>query len=704
MKELLLLLALAALLLAGCSRSASRPDVPDNPLLVEFDTPFGVPPFNRLQADHYPPAFVAGMERQQVEIAAIAADSRPPDFENTIAALDASGELLQRVSGVFNNLLEAHTSDRLQQIAQDVAPQLARHSDDILMNAALFQRIRAVYDRRTSLSLTPEQQTLLEKTYRDFVRSGAGLPSDKQARLRDINQELAVLSLQFGEHILKEDNAFELVIEIRSDLAGLPDGVIAAAAEAAAERGHAGRWVFTLHKPSLIPFLQYADRRDLREKMFTAYINRGSHGNELDNKAIVAKIAALRLERANLLGYPTHAHYILQENMAQTPDKVYALLRRIWEPALRRARAEAQDLQALIRDEGGEFALQPWDWWYYTEKLRKARYDLDEEMLRPYFQLEKVRAGVFMVANRLYGIVLEELPDVPRYHPDVTVFEVKEADGTHIGVLYTDYFPRASKRGGAWMDAFRQQHRRDGRNVPPIICNVGNFSKPTADNPSLLSLDETLTMFHEFGHALHGLLSDCAYLRLSGTDVAQDFVELPSQIMEHWALEPEVLKMYAHHYRTGEPMPDELIEKIQQSKRFNQGFATVEFLAAAFLDMDWHTLSAPPAVDVLEFERQSLAAIDLIPEIVVRYRSPYFSHIFAGGYSAGYYSYIWSEVLDTDAFQAFKENGLFDPATAASFRRNILAAGGSEEPMTLYKRFRGAAPDIEPLLENRGLN
>jgi peptidyl-dipeptidase Dcp len=494
------------------------------------------------------------------------------------------------------------------------------------------------------------------------------------------------------------------VIDNEEDLAGLPDDVVTGAAEAANERDHEGKWVFTLHKPSMIPFLQFSEKRELREKIYKAYINRGDNGNELDNKEILSKIASLRTKRAHLLGYKTHAHYILEENMAKQPEEVYKLLDQLWKPALARAKMETKELQAMIDTEGGNFKLEAWDWWYYAEKLRKDKYELDDEMLRPYFQLENVIDGAFSLATKLYGITFEERNDIPKYHEDVRVFELKEADGTHIGILYTDYFPRESKRGGAWMGSFRKQMMKGGTPVPPVCFNVGNFSKPTADKPSLLSFDEVLTLFHEFGHGLHGLLSKCTYPRLSGTAVATDFVELPSQIMENWALEPEVLKVYAKHYKTGDTIPQELVDKIRNARLFNQGFATTEYLAASYLDMDWHTIEDETPLDPIEFEKKSLGRIGLIPEIIVRYRSPYFRHIFAGGYAAGYYSYVWAEVLDADAFQAFKETSLFDKNTAKLFRDNILAAGGTEKPMTLYKRFRGREPEIDPLLERRGLD
>jgi len=692
----LMMLPLIAILFS-CNRSGQ------NPFFSEYETPFQTPPFQLIHEKHYMPAFKAGIRQHKAEIQAIANNPEAPTFVNTFVALEKSGELLTRVENVFYNLNSANTSDRLQKIAKDVAPLRAAHYDDILMNEKLFQRIKTLYDIRENLGLTVEQNKLLEKQYKDFVRGGANLDEEKKERLRQINEELSMLSLQFSENILAENNRFEMMIEDEGDLSGLPEDVVKAAAETAAERGHEGKWVFTIHKPSLIPFLQYSDRRHLREKMFMAYINKGNHNDDLDNKAILTKMAALRVERANLLGYPTHADYILEENMAKTPEQVYDFLNRIWTPALKVARQEARDLQAMIDGEGGDFTLEPWDWWYYSEKLRKAKYDLDDEMLRPYFQMENVRKGVFDLATRLYGIQFEKRTDIPVYHEDVTVYEVKEADGSHIGILYTDYFPRASKRGGAWMNEYRSQSRIDGVEKTPVVCNIGNFSKPTAEKPSLLSLDETLTLFHEFGHALHGLLSNCTYPSLSGTNVARDFVELPSQIMENWALEPEMLKIYATHYKTGEPIPDDLIKKIRQSNLFNQGFATVEYMAASFLDMDWHTLTSPEEPDAIQFENESMERIGLIPQIAVRYRSPYFLHIFAGGYSSGYYSYIWAEVLDKDAFQAFRETGLFNRETAQSFRENIISRGGTEDPMVLYKRFRGREPRIQPLLKGRGL-
>jgi peptidyl-dipeptidase Dcp len=598
----------------------------------------------------------------------------------------------------------ALTSDELQKVAKELAPVRAKHKDDIFLNEDLFERIKSVYENRNDFDLTQEQEMLLNETYKSFARGGANLAAEKKAEFRRINEELSLLSLQFGENVLAEDNAFDLIIEDQKDLAGLTDAIITAAAAAAAERGHSGKWVITLHKPSFIPFLQFSEKRELREKVFKAYINRGNNNNEYDNKKILKRMVDLRIERAGLLGYDTHAAYILEENMAKNAENVYELLNQIWKPALKKAKMERAALQAIIDEEGQSFKLEPWDWWYYAEKLKKQKYDLDEAILKPYLQLENVRDGAFMVANKLWGITFEERADIPVYHPDVKVFEVKEADGTHIGIYFTDYFPRASKRGGAWMNSYRKQYRLDDRKYTPIITNVGNFTKPNGDVPSLLRWEEVETLFHEFGHALHGLLSDRTYESLTGTSVSRDFVELQSQIMENWASEPEVLKMYARHYQTGEPIPDELIQKIQNSAKFNQGFMNVEKVAAAFLDMDWHTLTEPIEQRVLAFEENSLNKIGLIHEIVVRYRSPNFRHIFSGGYSAGYYSYMWAEVLEADAFQAFKENGIFDPKTAESYRKNILATGGTEDPMILYRRFRGKDPSVQPLLESRGLN
>ncbi len=545
---------------------------------------------------------------------------------------------------------------------------------------------------------------MLEKTYKDFVRNGADLPDDQKAELRKINEELAKLTLKFGDNVLAETNAFKLVIDDSADLEGLPQWLIDQAAEDAKAAGYEGKWVFTLHKPSWIPFLQYSPKRELRQKLYTTWMNIANNDNEHDNKAILAQITSLRVKRAQMLGYPTHAAYVVEENMSKTPENVYKLLNQLWPPALARAKAEAAEMQKLIDAEPQPFKLASWDWWYYAEKIRQARYDLSDDALKPYFKLENVIAGLFDTANKLYGLTFTPASDLPVYHPDVIAYEVKEADGRHVSVLYMDFFPRPGKRSGAWMTEFRGQYRKEGRDVRPVVSIVMNFSKPTATVPSLLTLDEVLTLYHEFGHALHGMLSDCTYPLLAGTNVTRDFVELPSQIMENWAEEPTVIKSFAKHYQTGEAIPDELVNKIIAARLFNQGFATVEYLAAAFLDMAYHTRTDTTLItDVNAFESDAMKAIGLIEEIIPRYRSTYFQHIFSGGYSAGYYNYIWAEVLDADAFEAFKEKGLFDSETAAAFRKNILERGNTEDPMVLYLRFRGREPEITPLLKKRGL-
>ncbi|KAF5058414.1 Dipeptidyl carboxypeptidase [anaerobic digester metagenome] len=702
MKKLTLIL-LAATMITACKTGGNEKSAVENPFFTEYNTPFGVPPFGEIKNEHFLPAIEKGIEEQTAEIAAIVSNPDPADFENTIAAYDYSGELIRKVTGVFYNYNSSNTNEEIQALAKEIAPKLSAHYDNINLNPDLFERVRTVYENRNSLNLNGEQARLLEDTYKDFVRGGAALDGAAQARFREINQELSVLTLQFGENVLAETNAFKLVIENQDDLEGLTQGLIDQGAETAKAAGMEGKWVYTLHNPSIMPFLQYSAKRELREKIYKAYINRGNNNNEKDNKVLIGKIAALRLERANLLGYETHAAFILEENMAKNAGNVLGLLNQLWTPALKRAKGEVAQLQAIIDKEGGNFKLQPWDWSYYAEKLRKEQYDLDDEQLKPYFSLENVKQGIFTVCNNLYGITFTEQKDIPVYHPEAVAFEVKEANGDQIGVLYMDFHPRESKKGGAWMSSYRKQYVKNGEKISPVITIVCNFTKPTASQPSLLTFDETSTFFHEFGHALHGLLSNSTYYSLSGTSVPRDFVELPSQIMENWASEPEVLKLYAKHYQTGEVIPDELIGKIQNSAYFNQGFATVEYLAASFLDMGYHNMKEFKLTDVSSFEDATLAQIGLIPEITSRYRSTYFNHIFSGGYSSGYYSYIWSGILDSDAFEAFKENGLFDQATAESFRKNILERGGTEDPMVLYKKFRGAEPDIKPLLKRRGL-
>lgn len=675
----------------------------ENPFFQEYDTPFGVPTFDKIKLEHYFPAFEAGIRNRVIEINAITANTEKPTFDNVIVALENSGELLNKVSTVFYNMMSANTNKDLQEIAQNISPIMSSHNDDVMLNQELFLKIKTVYDNKESLALTTEQNKLLEETYKGFIRSGANLNANDKDKLRALNEELSLLSLKFGQNILSETNEFNMMVDSEEELAGLPQSVIDAAAQAAKESGKKGRWLFTLHNPSWTPFMTYSSRRELRELMFNAYSNRGNNKNENDNNDIILKIANLRLEKAKLLGYRNHADFVLAENMAKDPETVDRFLNQLWDFARPMAEQEAMELQEIINREGSNFQLEPWDWRYYSEKLRAEKFDLSEEEVRPYFKLENVRNGIFELTKRLYGITFTERKDIPKYHEDATVYEVKKSNGSHLGLMYMDFHPRASKRGGAWMSSYRDQYKKNSVNITPIVTIVCNFSKPTSDKPALLTMDETETFFHEFGHALHGLLSDCQYKSLSGTAVPRDFVELPSQIMENWAFEPELLALYAKHYKTGEIIPDELIEKMKKSSKFNQGFATTEYLAAALLDQKYHSIDSPIDELPIEFENRYLKSIGLIPQIISRYKSTYFNHIFAGGYSSGYYSYIWSGVLDSDAFQAFKETGIFDKNTANAFLTNILQRGGTEDPMELYKKFRGREPKIEPLLIKRGL-
>jgi peptidyl-dipeptidase Dcp len=674
----------------------------DNPFLETYQTPFGVPPFDKIENKHYIPAFEVGIAEQKKEIEAIIKNNETPTFGNTILALEYSGKQLGKVAKVFFNLTEANTNEEMQAIAKEISPKLSLHQDEILMNNDLFKKVKAVYDQKETLGLNQEQSKLLEETYKGFVRNGANLSDEQKSEMKKINEELSLLSLQFGDNVLAETNNFKLVIDNKDDLAGLPESVVSGAAEAS---GEAGKWVFTLQKPSWIPFLQYSEKRDLREKLYKAMYNRGNNNNEFDNKEIIKKIITLRTKRSQLLGFPSYAAYTLDDQMAKTPENVFGLLNKLWEPALKNAKKELADMQAMVKKEGGNFNIESWDWWFYAEKIRKERYDLDENQLRPYFELNNVREGAFTLAKKLYGITFEEIKNIPLPHPDAKAFEVKEADGKHIGIYYVDYYPRESKRGGAWMDSFRNQYRdQKGNNISPVITNVCNFSKPTGDKPALLSFEEVTTLFHEFGHGLHGLLSNCTYESIAGTEVPRDFVELPSQVMENWCSQPEMLKLFAKHYQTGEVIPQELIDKIVASGKFNQGFETVEFLAASILDMDYHVLTTCEGLDVEKFETENMKKIGLIDEIIPRYKSTYFNHIWGGGYASGYYSYIWAEVLDADAFQAFVETGdLFNKEVATSFRNNVISRGGTGDAMTMYRTFRGKEPSIEPLLKKRGL-
>jgi len=675
-----------------------------NPFLTEYTTPFGVPPFDQIENEHFIPAFEEGMKLQQAEIDAIVGNRDAATFENTIEALDKSGELLSKVNGVFFRLRSAETNDELDSIARVIMPELTAHNSSISLNPGLFEKVKTIYAESESLDLSSEQAMVLKKTYRGFVRGGANLVGEAKERIKEIDKKLSMLTMQFGDNLLKETNSYQLVIKNEDDLAGLPESVCSAASDAAGAAGLEGKWVFTLQKPSWIPFLQYSEKRELREEIYRAMFMRSNNGNEYDNNKLITEILELRIERANLLGYETHAAFVLEERMSKKSENVYDLLMQIWEPALDKAKEEAAMMQQMIDRDGGDFKLASWDWWYYAEKIRKEKYSLNEEEVRSYFSLETVKAGLFDVVNKLYGLTFEPRKDLPVYHEEVMPYEVKESDGTHLGIIYMDFHPRPGKRGGAWSTSIRRAHVQDGKKVTPVHLIVMNFTRPTGDKPALLSFDETLTFFHEFGHALHSMLTKCEYLTVSGTAVATDFVELPSQIMENWCAHPDVLKTYAKHYQTSEVIPDELIAKLEAASKFNQGFATVEYTAASILDMDFHTLTDASGINANAFEEASMKRIGLIDEIIPRYKSNYFQHIFAGGYSAGYYSYMWSEVLDKDAFNAFLETSLFDQATATAFRENILEKGGSLDEMEMYVNFRGAEPTIEPLLKGRGLN
>ncbi|MBR5469817.1 MAG: M3 family metallopeptidase [Paludibacteraceae bacterium] len=695
MKKSILFLATMIMITACCKKI-------ENPFFVEWETPHGLPPFEQIEEKHFLPAIEEGIKQQQAEVSAIINSLEAPTFENTIEAYDHSGALLSKVIGVLFNLSESDSNDSINAIVEKALPLLSEHNDNIFMNTNFYKRVAAVYNKKEQLNLTIEQSMLLEKMNRSFVRNGIALDTEKQTRLREINKQISALEQKFGNNLLAENNGFQLILN-EEDLTGLPEAVRTSAAEAATTAGYEGKWLFGLQSPSRIPFLQYSCRRDLREKMYTAYVNRGNNGNDNDNNQIVLDIMKLRIEKANILGFDTPSNFILNETMAKNSTTVNEFLAKIFESAITKAKEERAELQKLIDNENGGFQLQAWDWDFYTEKLRQEKYALNEDEIKPYFQMENVRAGVFAVANKLFGLKFEKLEKMPIYHSDVEVFKITDSNDSLIGLFYTDYYPRASKRGGAWMSNFRDQRIVNGKQIRPIVVNVGNFTKPTSETPSLLTLDEVETMFHEFGHALHGLLSQCNYVSLSGTNVARDFVELPSQILENWAFEPEVLQLYAKHYKTGEVIPNELVEKIQNAINFNQGFMTTELVAASILDMNWHDLKSVEGVDVQQFEKQKMTELGLIPEIAPRYCTTNFNHIFNSGYSAGYYSYLWAEVLDKDAFDLFKEKGIFDAQTAKSFRQNILEKGGSDEPMKLYKQFRGAEPNPEAMLKGRGL-
>ena len=674
-----------------------------NPLLQEPKNEYGIPAFDQVKMEDYLPAFEEAIKAQKEEIEAIENNEAEPTFENTIVALDRSGLLLERVEGVFFNVLEADGNDEMNEIAEKVSPMLSELNDGIILSDKLFQRVKTVYDQRDQLGLNAEQMRLVTETYKAFADNGANLPEDKKERLKAINQELGLLSLQFGNNVVAETNAYQYFVKDEAELKGLPESAKAAAAEEAEAAGHPGEWLFTPKRTSFTPVLQYCENRELRKELLMAYTTRANHDNDNDNKAVIIREMELRIEKAKLFGYDNAADYILADCMAKNHQTVDAFLQSVWNPSLEAAKREAAELQKLLSEDMPGEKLQPWDWWFYAERLRKAKYNLDEEELKPYFELNNVRKGAFGVATKLYGLQFEKLEKMPVYNSEVEVFKVTEADGTYVGILMTDYFPRAGKRPGAWMnnivpqfiDANEVDHR-------PVIINVGNFNKPTAGNPSLLSMDDVETLFHEFGHALHGLMSKAHYKSLSGTNTPRDFVELPSQFMENYCYEPEVLKTYAFHYQTGELIPDALIEKINNAGKFNQGFVTTELLSASILDMDFHELTSAEGLDVNAFEKQSLDKMGMIPEIIVRYRPTFYNHIFTTGYEAGYYSYTWAAVLDADAFAAFKETGnLFDEATAKRFR-HLLEQGGTRDAHELYLEFRGKEADPQFLLCRKG--
>ena len=700
MKRLAVILLLAMATISCKEKAEQLP----NPFFEQWTTPYGVPPFEQIKSYHYQPAFERAMSLHKEEIAAIVAQSEEPTFENTVAAMDRSGRMLSDVANVFGMICAAETNEELQELEGQIMPQLAAHNDEILMNEQLFKRVKAVYDSRNSRDLDPDQIRLTEKIYDDFVRSGALLSAENKARLKQINEELSALSVRFGSNILAENNNF-VMYQTEKQVAQLPTSVKDAAREKAKELGEDGKYAFTLHKPSLIPFLTFSPIRESREEIYRAYLNRGNNNDEYDNKQIINDMVRLRTEKANLLGYKSYAHYVTSEQMASTPKAVYTLLDAVWEPAVEKAKEELEQMEKLFKNDFTEegYKFESWDWWYYAEKVRQQKYSLNEEIIRAYFSLDNTRQGIFNLANRLFGITFRPV-SVPVYHHEVSAYEVLDKDESHLGILYFDFHPRAGKGQGAWCGYYREQrYEADGTRTAPVVGIVCNFTRPTESTPSLLTLDEVTTLFHEFGHALHFLFTNVRYNGLIG--VEGDFVELPSQIMENWALTPQMLSTYATHYRTGEVIRDQYVTRIQNSALFNQGFNTTELIAAALSDMDIHTIENYSTIDVDGFEYNALyEKRGMINQIEPRYKYTYFAHIFSGGYSAGYYFYIWAEVLDKDAFEAFRESGdLFDRRTADALRREILSKGGSKDGMSLYKAFRGKEPDKSAMLKARGL-
>ena len=703
MKHKILTMAAASLMgmaaLTSCGNKEEQ-----NPFLTDYTTPYEIPPFEQIKPEHYLPALRAGIEQHNAQIDSILNCTEEPTFENTILAFEESGEILTKVEMVFFALSESDSSDELVKVAEEFEPLVSQHNDEVAMNPRLFERIKYLYDRIDSLDLNIAQKRAVKDYYKSFTRNGALLSDADKEKLKALNTELTTLYQQFNKNLLNATNAFQIVVENADELSGLPQSNIDVAAEEAKNAGLEGKWLFTLHAPSRLPLLQYADNRDLRQKMYEGYTTLASSG-EYDNAPVINKILKVRAQKAALLGFENYGSYMTDNVMAGSIENAENLLMKIWKPAIAKVAEEVTEMQAIVDEEGGDFKIAPWDYYYYAEKVRQKKYELEESKVREYFPLDSVRKGIFTMAERLYGVTFTEMPDAPKYHPEVVVYDVKDLEGNHVAVFMTDYFPRASKRQGAWMSEFKGSYvDRDGKASRPIIYNVGNFSKPVGDTPSLLTLDEVETMFHEFGHGLHGMLSKAVLRSQAGTNVDRDFVELPSQIHEHWALEPELLKVYAHHYKTGEVIPDEMVEKLIAAANHNQGFATTELVGAALLDLQYGKLNPTEDIDVVGFEKQVAENLKMPAEVQFRYRSPYFKHIFGSdGYASGYYTYLWAEVLDSDGFELFKEKGVFDAETAKSFKENILEMGGSEDPMTLFVRFRGHEPQPEALLRGRGL-
>ena len=673
-----------------------------NPFFEEYETPFKIPPFEKIKFEHYEPAFMQGIDEHQKEIVKIAQNEKEPTFENTLEALESSGKTLDKVANVFYNLLGSNTNDEFDALAVKMSPLLSAHNDKILLNKELFERIKILKSNEPSLKLSDEQKRLLDETYKRFQRAGANLDQEAMIRLTEINSSLSSLSVQFDQNVLKETNGYSLIIDDPDDLQGLPNEEIRQASLLASSEGHDGKWVFKPTRVSMYPFLTYSEKRELRENLYKSYILRGDNDNDFDNKEIIKKMVALRKEKANLMGFETHADYVLDNTMAKTTLNVNKLLDTVWKPGIAKAKGEVEAMQEIILEEGGNFKLEAWDWWHYSEKLRQEKFDFKEEEVKPYFSEDKVLKGAFEVAKKLFEITFTERDDLPKYREDIRTFVVEDFNNQVIGIFYTDFTQRPNKGGGAWMNTFRSQSKFEGKTIP-IVINVCNFPPKNVDGVSLLSFEQVETLFHEFGHGLHGLLSDVNYPSLSGTAVTRDYVEFPSQMMENWAREPEVIKTFAKHYITGETIPDELLAKISEAGTFNEGFETSEYVAAAHLDMAFH-MEKDSIEDIDAFEDETLKNLGLIPEIESRYRSTYFGHIFAGGYSSGYYSYLWTEVLEADAFEAFKQNGLYHKETADKLKKYVYSSGNTKDLMEQYVKFRGKEPDIQPLLEKRGLN